>query len=233
MGRVLVVEDDATLLDAVAYNLERDGHEVRTAGDGVSGLALARGEAPDLIVLDLMLPRMSGIDVCRLVREDRPVPIIMLTARDSEQDVIAGLETGADDYLTKPFSMRELRARVNALLRRDSLSRAAGPTAARTATEVLSAGNLEMDLGRHVVRRDGVEVALRPREYQLLEYLMRNPGLLMSREVLLERVWGYTYAGESRTVDVHVRWLREKLEATPSEPRHIQTVRGFGYRFVP
>lgn len=231
MGRVLVVEDDATLLDAVAYNLQRDGHQVSTAADGVDGLALAREERPDLIVLDLMLPRMSGTDVCRLVRNEQPVPIIILTARDSEQDVIAGLNLGADDYVTKPFSMRELRARVNALLRRDELSREAGPRDDDIASDVLVAGGLELDVGRHQARKGGVEIALRPREFLLLEYLMRHQGQVLSRDLILERVWGYTYAGESRTVDVHVRWLREKIEDDPSNPVLIQTVRGFGYRF--
>jgi DNA-binding response OmpR family regulator len=233
MAVVLVVEDDATLLDAVAYNLQRDGHEVHTAADGVLGLARAREEQPDLIVLDLMLPRMSGFDVCRLVRSEQPVPILILTARDSEQDVISGLDLGADDYLTKPFSMRELRARVNSLLRRDGLSRDAGPRADGPSADVLVSGNLVLDVGRHEVRKAGIEVSLRPREFLLLEYLMRQPGQVLSRDLILERVWGYTYAGESRTVDVHVRWLREKLEDEPSRPRHIETVRGFGYRFTP
>ena len=233
MAVVLVVEDDETLLDAVAYNLQRDGHEVHTAADGVLGLALAREQHPDLIVLDLMLPRMSGLDVCRLVRNEQPVPILILTARDAEQDIISGLDMGADDYVTKPFSMRELRSRVKALLRRDVLSRDAGPREDGPSTEVLTAGDLLVDIGRHEVRKGGAEVALRPREFLLLEYLMRHPGQVLSRDLILERLWGYTYAGESRTVDVHVRWLREKLEDEPSNPRHIETVRGFGYRFAP
>ena len=233
MALVLVVEADATLLDAVAYNLQRDGHEVHTAADGVLGLALAREEHPDLVVLDLMLPRMSGLDVCRLIRNEQPVPILILTARDSEQDVISGLDLGADDYVTKPFSMRELRARVNSLLRRDLLSRDAGPRGDEPTSEVLAAGDLVVDVRTHDVRKAGKPVALRPREFLLLEYLMRHPGQVLSRDVILERVWGYTYAGESRTVDVHVRWLREKLEDEPSNPTHIETVRGFGYRFVP
>ena len=180
-----------------------------------------------------MLPRMSGLDVCRLIRNEQPVPILILTARDSEQDVISGLDLGADDYVTKPFSMRELRARVNSLLRRDGLSRDAGPRADGPPVDVLAAGNLVLDVGRHEVRKAGAEVTLRPREFLLLEYLMRHPGQVLSRDLILERVWGYTYAGESRTVDVHVRWLREKLEDEPSSPRHIETVRGFGYRFTP
>jgi two-component system OmpR family response regulator len=233
MAVVLVVEDDATLLDAVAYNLQRDGHQVHTAADGVLGLAMAREEHPDLIVLDLMLPRMSGLDVCRLVRNEQPVPILILTARDSEQDVISGLDLGADDYVTKPFSMRELRSRVNALLRRDGLSRDAGPREDAPNGDVLVAGDLVVDVGKHEVSKGGMAVTLRPREFLLLEYLMRHPGQVLSRDLILERVWGYTYAGESRTVDVHVRWLREKLEDEPSAPRHIETVRGFGYRFAP
>jgi DNA-binding response OmpR family regulator len=229
MSFVLVVEDDETLLDAVAYNLERDGHEVGLAPDGVRGLALAREKTPDVIVLDVMLPRMSGVDVCRILRRESALPILMLTARDSEEDVVSGLDAGADDYMTKPFSMRELRARVNALLRRSARLAAATPHL----DKVLVVGEIELDPRRHVVRKNGLEVSVRPKEFALLEYLMRNPDRLLTRDVLLDQVWGYSYAGESRTVDVHVRWLREKLEDDPSRPRHIQTIRGFGYRLIP
>jgi len=231
VSTILVVEDDPTILETVSYNLKREGHEVLTAADGQAGLRLARESDLDLIVLDLMLPRMSGIDVCRVVRAERPVPIIMLTARDEEIDKVVGLEAGADDYITKPFSMRELVARVNAQLRRDRLSRSA-VTAASTGSEI-SAGPYTIDTVAHEVRRNGEAVSLRPKEFDLLEYLMRHPGQALSREQMLEAVWGYSYAGETRTVDVHIRWLREKLESDPARPEHITTVRGLGYKFVP
>lgn len=229
---VLLVEDDPAILDAVAYNLKRDGHHVLTAADGLDGLRLAREANPDLIVLDLMLPRMSGLDVCRIVRAERPVPILMLTARDTEVDKVVGLEIGADDYITKPFSMRELMARVNAALRRDRISRDAGvPETDRPVT--LEGGGIVLDVGAHEARLEGRVVALRPKEFDLLEFLMRHPGQVLSREMILDAVWGYSYGGETRTVDVHIRWLREKLEADPGRPAHILTVRSVGYKFVP
>ncbi|MEX2447079.1 MAG: response regulator transcription factor [Dehalococcoidia bacterium] len=237
MPTVLVVEDDPAILEAVAYSLQRDGHQVTTAADGVAGLEAARELRPDAIVLDVMLPRMSGLDVCRVLRAELPVPILLLTARDSEADRVQGLEIGADDYLTKPFSMRELRARVASMLRRDAISRLAGTRdddgSAPPAGVVIRAGDIVLDEHRHEVKRGEEEVALRPREFVLLAYLMRHPGQVLSRNQILEDVWDITYAGETRTVDVHVRWLREKLEDDPAQPRHIQTVRGFGYRFVP
>jgi two-component system OmpR family response regulator len=209
---------------------------VLTAADGAAGLESARRDAPDLIVLDVMLPRVSGLDICRMVREENPVPILMLTARDAEADVVQGLDLGADEYVTKPFSMRELRARVTSLLRRDALSRTAGPAsqgAVPAADDTLEAGNLRLSHGRHEVTKDGQPVQLRPREFALLEFLMRHPGQVFSRDVLLEEVWGITYAGETRTVDVHMRWLREKLEDDPPRPRHLLTVRSVGYKFSP
>jgi two-component system OmpR family response regulator len=230
---VLVVEDDPAILDAVAYNLKRDGHEVLATADGLEGLRLAREEDPDLIVLDLMLPRMSGLDVCRIVRAEKTVPILMLTARDTEVDKVVGLEIGADDYLTKPFSMRELMARVNAALRRDRISREAGVDARTFHAEVIEGGNIVLSITAHEARRDGELVQLRPKEFDLLEYLMRHPGQVLTREMILESVWGYSYGGETRTVDVHIRWLREKLEADPAHPVHLQTVRSVGYKFVP
>ncbi|MEZ4501094.1 MAG: response regulator transcription factor [Dehalococcoidia bacterium] len=231
MAKLLVVEDDRAILETIAFNLERDGHEIVTASNGASGLRLAREQDPALIILDLMLPGMHGLDVCRLVREEQATPIIILTARDTEQERIDGLDLGADDYLTKPFSMRELRARVSALLRRDQLSR--GAAAQVVEGERLEADDLVLDVGKHELTKRGAVVALRPREFTLLEYLMRHAGQVMSRDRILEAVWGYTYAGETRTVDVHVRWLREKIEDQPSAPRHIVTVRSFGYRFDP
>ena len=235
MSTVLVVEDDRAILDAVAYSLGRDGYEVLTAGDGVDALTTARERRPDAIVLDVMLPRMSGLDVCRILRAELPVSILLLTARDSEADRVQGLDMGADDYLTKPFSMRELRARVASMLRRDAISRAAGPhdAAAEAAPPPLTAGDLVLDESHHEVRRAGVPVAVRPREFALLAYLMRHPGQVLSRARILEEVWDLNYPGETRTIDVHIRWLREKFEADPAEPLHIQTVRGIGYRFVP
>ncbi len=233
MTLVLVVEDDTTIRETIAYNLQRDGHEVVTASDGVTGLEVARDRQPDLIVLDVMLPRMSGLDVCRVIRTETPVPILLLTARDSEADVVQGLEMGADEYVSKPFSMRELRARVASMLRRDRLSRDAGPASAERdgGSEMLTAGDLVLSPTAHELTRRGIPVKLRPREFALLEFLMRNPGQVFTRDVILEQVWGLTYPGETRTVDVHVRWLREKIEDDPSDPRHIQTVRSVGYKF--
>lgn len=232
MSTVLIVEDDTSILEAVAFNLERDGHEVLRAEDGVAGLELARAERPDLVLLDVMLPRMSGLDVCRILRDEQPVPILMLTARDSEADKIQGLDLGADDYVTKPFSMRELRARVSSALRRDQLSRSVAVDG-RTEGDRLEGGGIVLDLVAHDVTVHGDVVSLRPREFALLEYLMRHPGQALSREMILESVWGYSYVGETRTVDVHVRWLREKLEEDPAHPAHLQTVRSVGYKFVP
>ena len=230
MARVLVVEDDAAILETVAYNLGREGYEVVTAADGVSGLQLSRETEPDLIVLDLMLPRMSGLDVCRVVREERPVPILMLTARSAEGDKIAGLDLGADDYVTKPFSMQELIARVSAMLRRDRISReAAGGVNGVT----LRGGGIELRPDAREVRRNGEVVRLRPKEFDLLECLMRHPRQVLTRDRILEQVWGHEFGGGTRTVDVHMRWLRQKLEATPSKPQHLVTVRTVGYKFEP
>ncbi len=232
MSTVLVVEDDAGIRDAVAYNLGLDGHAVLTASDGASGLELARTHHPDAVVLDVMLPRMSGLDVCRILRAETPVPILLLTARDAEPDRVQGLELGADDYVTKPFSMRELRARVTSMLRRDDLSRHAG-LKTDEAAHAVTAGRLTLDPTKHELRRDGTIVPLRPREFALLEYLMRHPEQVLTRDQILESVWGITYRGETRTVDVHIRWLREKIEDEPARPEHILTVRSIGYKFVP
>lgn len=231
MSTVLVVEDDPTILETVAYNLQRDGHEVLTAADGAVGLELAREQHPDLVLLDVMLPGMSGLDVCRILRQEQSVPILMLTARDAEADKIQGLDLGADDYITKPFSMRELRARVTSALRRDQLSREAGAEQ-RIEGDTLEGGGIVIDIAAHEVMVRGELVTLRPREFELLEYLMRHPGQALSREMILESVWGYSYGGETRTVDVHIRWLREKLERDAAQPEHIQTVRSVGYKFV-
>jgi DNA-binding response OmpR family regulator len=223
---VLVVEDEASLASTLSYNLRKNGFNVISAADGVAGLQAARRDNPDVIVLDLMLPKMDGLEVCRRLRADSDVPILMLTAKGEELDRVVGLEMGADDYLTKPFSMRELMARVRALLRRSG-----GRRTAEDATRI-TAGELELDLRGRTVRRRGAEVALKPKEFDLLFFLAKNAGQVFTREQLLEHVWGYEFFGGSRTVDVHVRWLREKLEDDPSHPNHLLTVRGVGYKFV-
>lgn len=228
MAKILVVDDEPVLLETLRYNLARAGHEVRTAADGLSALAIARREAPDLIVLDVMLPGMDGFEVCRTLRQESPVPILMLTARDEELDKLLGLELGADDYLTKPFSMRELLARVKAMLRRVEMSR---PGAGNESHRPLRDGDLEVDLVSHGASLAGSPLHLKPKEFDLLAFLMSHRGRAFSRDQLLEQVWGYDYAGDTRTVDVHVRWLREKVEADPSRPELVETVRGVGYRF--
>jgi DNA-binding response OmpR family regulator len=230
--KVLVVEDDATLLDTLEYNLARQGYEVFTATDGLLALEVARKERPDLIVLDILLPKMDGLEVCRVLRREMSVPILMLTARAEEVDRVVGLEMGADDYLTKPFSMRELLARIKALLRRVRLIREELATEEDVASkDQLVFGELTIDMSRHEVTWAGEPLRLKPKEYDLLVFLARNKGVALSRDLILERVWGWDFAGGSRTVDVHVRWLREKIEEDPAEPARIVTVRGVGYCF--
>jgi DNA-binding response OmpR family regulator len=224
--RVLIIEDDPNVAEVVTRYLEREGYAVESAADGLAGLELALSDPPDLVVLDLMLPSLSGLEVCRRLRTKAPVPVIMLTARGEEVDRIAGLELGADDYVAKPFSPRELTARVKAVLRR-----AQGTLAVEDAG-VLRAGDLELDPVAHEARLNGELVALTAREFELLTHLMRNPRRAFRREELLGDVWGFTY-GDTSTVTVHVRRLREKVEADPSDPRHICTVWGVGYRFEP
>jgi DNA-binding response OmpR family regulator len=229
---ILVVEDDLTLLETLEYNLAGEGYEVVTAADGLTALEVARDEEPDLIVLDLMLPRLDGFEVCRILRRETSVPILMLTARTDEVDRVVGLEVGADDYLTKPFSMRELLARVKALLRRVRLTREemAGEQGV-LGRKQLTFDDLIIDLDRREVLVRGESQRLKPKEFELLEFLARHQGMALSRDVLLERVWGWDYSGGSRTVDVHVRWLREKVEVDPANPERIVTVRGVGYCF--
>jgi DNA-binding response OmpR family regulator len=233
--KVLVVEDDATLRETLVYNLTREGYEVTAARDGQAAVRLARERAPDAIILDVMLPGIDGFEVCRILRQEMSVPILMLTARDDEVDKVVGLEVGADDYLTKPFSMRELMARVKALLRRVRLIReevAAEQTPESVETgKPLAFGNLVLDQARREVRLDGAPLRLKPKEYELLLFLARNRGIALSRDLILERVWGWEHDGGSRTVDVHVRWLREKIEPDPGNAQRIVTVRGIGYRF--
>ena len=235
--RILVVEDEPALLETLAYNLTREGYDVRQAETGPEALEEARREEPDLIVLDVMLPGLDGFEVCRILRQEMNPPIIMLTARDEEVDKIVGLEVGADDYMTKPFSTRELLARVKALLRRERMIR--DEIAAETAKskksakdkETLSFDDLVIDRARREVRMNGKVVHMKPKEYELLLFLARNRGIALSRDLILDRVWGWEHDGGSRTVDVHVRWLREKIEPNPNEARRIVTVRGIGYRF--
>jgi len=227
--RILVVEDDLTLLETLEYNLVGEGYEVITAADGLTALEVAREEQPDLVVLDLMLPRLDGFEVCRILRRETSVPILMLTARDEEVDKVLGLELGADDYVVKPFSLRELISRIRALLRR-----AYGDLAAVSGEERLTFGEVEVDLERLHVYRQGRLVDLTPIEFRLLRYLVANPDRPFSRDALIEAVWGYdSSVGDERTVDVHIRHLREKLEDDASNPRWLVTVRGVGYKFEP
>ena len=230
---VLVVEDETALRETLAYNLKKEGYEVEAVGDGRLALESARRVKPDLIVLDLMLPELDGFEVTRILRREMSTPILMLTARDDEIDRVVGLEVGADDYLTKPFSMRELMARVKAQLRRARLiedewqKRAPEPTA----QDVLTFDNLAVNRTRREVTLDGAPIQLKPQEYQLLLFFAEHRGQMLSREFILERVWGWDFIGDSRTVDVHVRWLRQKIEADAGNPTRIVTVRGGGYRF--
>jgi len=231
--KILVVEDELTLLETLAYNLRHQGYEVDIASDGNTALKIARDNHPDLILLDIMLPGMDGFEVCRVLRQEMNTPVLMLTARDDEIDRVVGLEVGADDYLTKPFSMRELLARVKALLRRVRLIREEIDTSASPAGESQSMtfGNLVLDISRREARLNNLPLSLKPKEYELLVFLAQHRGQVLTRETILERVWGWDFIGDSRTVDVHVRWLREKIEPNPSNPERIVTVRGAGYRF--
>lgn len=226
---ILLVEDDPTLVEALRYNLAKEGYQVISAADGVTAIEQAQQAQPDLVILDLMLPRLDGLEVCRTIRRDSAVPIIMLTARDSETDTVLGLEMGADDYLAKPFRLRELLARVKAQFRRAEMPQASP----QPVLERVRFGRISVEPDSRRVFRDEREIALTLKEYDLLEYLRANAGKVISREVLLDKVWGYGFAGDSRTVDVHIRWLREKIEDEPANPRHIKTVRGVGYRLEP
>ncbi|RJL32211.1 response regulator transcription factor [Bailinhaonella thermotolerans] len=225
-ARILVVEDDPTVAEVVTRYLERDGHRVESVGDGAEALRRALASPPDLLVLDLMLPGVDGLQVCRKLRERWPVPVIMLTALGEEIDRVVGLETGADDYVTKPFSPRELALRVQSVLRRARGAMVTGGTG------VLRDGNLLVDVGAHEVRLGAEEISLTAREFDLLAFLMRNPRQAFSRNALLEQVWGWSF-GDSSTVTVHVRRLREKIEKDPTAPARIVTVWGVGYRYEP
>lgn len=230
---ILVVEDEPALRDTLTYNLKKDGFTVEAVGDGRSALESARRLKPDLIVLDLMLPEIDGFEVCRILRKEMITPILMLTARDDEIDRVVGLEVGADDYLTKPFSMRELMARVKAQMRRSRLLREELGKSKETGKqhEKLKFDNLIVNLTRREVMLNDEPLALKPQEYELLVFFAEHKGQMLSREFVLERVWGWDFIGDSRTVDVHVRWLRQKIEDDPGKPKRIVTVRGGGYRF--
>lgn len=230
-SKVLVVEDDRTLLEVLQYNLTKEGYDVLTASDGAEGLETARSNKPDLVILDVMLPKIDGYEVCRILRKEMTMPILMLTAKIEETDRVVGLEVGADDYVTKPFSMRELMARVRAMLRRTEMMKKEAVSASGTSSSCFKIGDFEIDAARHKVSRGGAAVELSRMEFALLDFLARNQGQVFSRDHLLQKVWGYDYAGDTRTVDVHVSWLRRKIEADPAHPRHLLTVRGVGYKF--
>lgn len=232
--KILIVEDEPALQDTLSYTLKRHGYRVHTVGDGVAALVEARQFQPDLIIMDIMLPGMDGLEITRLLRQEMATPVLMLTARDDEVDRVVGLEVGADDYMTKPFSMRELLARIKAMFRRVRLLREQLGhefTGGESGQGLLKYGNLIIDRERREVRLRDQVIALKPKEYELLQFLAQHRGKVLSREFILERVWGWDYIGDSRTVDVHVRWLRAKIEDDPAQPQRIVTVRGAGYRF--
>ena len=230
-SKVLIVEDDQNLLDVLKYNLMKEGYNIFTATDGIQAIDTARSKKPDLIVLDIMLPKIDGFEVCRILRREVNTPILMLTAKAEETDKVVGLELGADDYMTKPFSMREFLARVKAMLRRMEMVSSGEGSAKELAPEIIKVGEIEIDLFRHKVARGGTIIDLSLKEFDLLAFLVKNKEQVFTRDQLLEKVWGYDYVGDTRTVDVHIRWLRQKIELDPSNPRCLQTVRGIGYKF--
>jgi DNA-binding response OmpR family regulator len=215
-------------LDTLVYNIKKEGYDVVTSINGEEAVESARKENPDLIILDIMLPKLNGLEVCRILRKEMTVPILMLTARNEEVDKIIGLEVGADDYMTKPFSMRELIARIRAMLRRAGMTVAQPDSVEKT----IKIGTLEVDTERHRITVSGKELELSPKEYDLLVFLAVNKGFVFTREQLLEKVWGYDFAGDTRTIDVHIRWLRQKIESNPSKPETLITVRGAGYKLA-
>ncbi len=233
--KILVVDDEISLQETLAYNLKKEGYEIEVAGDGTTAIELARQMKPDLIILDVMLPGLDGFEVCRILRQEMSTPVLMLTARDDEIDRVVGLEVGADDYMSKPFSMRELIARVKAMLRRVRLIReevsAANAEDEDNLPKILTFDNLIINRTRREIKLDNQVVAFKPKEYELLTFMAQHRGQVLTREFILERVWGWDFIGDSRTVDVHIRWLREKIEAVPAKPHRIITVRGAGYRF--
>jgi DNA-binding response OmpR family regulator len=231
--KILIVEDELSLQETLAYNLKKQGYDVETVGNGPSALEAARRIKPNLILLDIMLPGMDGFEVCRILRNEMSTPVLMLTARDDEIDRVVGLEVGADDYITKPFSMRELIARVKAMLRRIRIIREEVTASQGEAADRLlyQFDDLVIDIGRREVKLNNILINLKPKEYELLFYLAKHKGQVLSRNQILESVWGWDYVGDSRTVDVHIRWLREKIEKEPGMPGRLITVRGAGYRF--
>ncbi|MBE0228970.1 response regulator [Thermoanaerobacterium thermosaccharolyticum] len=224
-SRILIIDDEKPIVEILKYNLEKNGYSTIEAYDGEEGLKLAQEKNPDLILLDVMLPKMDGFTVLRILRQTMTTPILMLTAKEEEVDKVLGLELGADDYVTKPFSMRELIARVKANLRRSGINNGEGMS------NVISVSNLSIDLSKYKVEKNGKPIELTSREFDLLKFLVANRGLIFSREMLLEKVWGYEYFGDVRTVDVTIRRLREKIEDDPANPRYIHTKRGVGYYF--
>ena len=226
MPKVLLIEDEEGLGEAIEYQLQREGYQVNRATDGTDGLSRFESTGADLVLLDLMLPGMPGEDICKEIRRSSKVPIIMLTARDTEIDKVVGLELGADDYITKPFSTRELLARMKAVLRRSSSESSDG-------TAVLEGGDVRLDRDRFEVTVRGIPVHLPLKEFELLELLMENAGRVLTRETLIDRVWGSDYFGDTRTLDVHIKRLRAKCEDDPRAPKHLLTIRGLGYKFVP
>lgn len=233
MAKLLVIEDEKVLRETLAYNLTSQGFIVDSAEDGLKAMAVFESSIYDLLILDIMLPGIDGFEVCRRVRQQSNVPILMLTARDEEIDRVVGLEVGADDYMGKPFSMRELIARVRAMIRRTELLRQEMQTtsSASQSSNLLEFGNLVIDPDRREIRINSQIIDLKPKEFDLLLYMAQNHGRALPRERILEQVWGWNYIGESRTVDVHIRWLRQKIELDPSQPKRLVTVRGSGYRF--
>ena len=231
--KILVVEDEPALQETLVYNLEKQGYSVKAVGDGRQAVETARSFQPDLILLDIMLPGLDGFEICKILRREMSVSILMLTARDDEIDRVVGLEVGADDYISKPFSMRELMARVKSQLRRTQIIRDEMEKihTSEQSLKSLTFDNLVVNLSRREVTLDGEILAMKPQEYDLLVFFAEHKGQMLSREFILERVWGWEYVGDSRTVDVHVRWLRQKIEPDPAKPVRIVTVRGGGYRF--
>ena len=227
--KILVVEDEENILEAIKYSLTSEGFDVYGAEDGEKGLEMARELVPDLVLLDVMLPKIDGFEVCRMLRKEMDLPVFMLSAKAEEIDRVVGLEIGADDYITKPFSMRELVVRVRNSLRRRSL--ASSENNSSDSKEIIKAGDLEIDLTSHVIKLSGENLEMKPREFDLLVMLASSKGRAFTRDQILERLWGHEYIGDIRTVDVHVRWIREKIEVDPGKPSRIVTIRGVGYRF--
>ena len=227
-NKILIVEDEDTLREMLQYNFETEGYDVITSADGRTAIALARSETPDLVILDVMLPEVDGFEVCRTLRQEMTTPILMLTAKEEEIDKVLGLELGADDYMTKPFSMRELLARVRAMLRRTEMMRPDIKQPEKDSSVTMRAGDIEIDFERCRVSKGGAPVDVTPKEFELLACLMKSRGRVCSRDYLLQEIWGYDFEGDTRTVDVHIRWLRQKIESNPQKPEYLITVRGTG-----